>query len=296
MAYNFSTLRLFARVARTGSFTAAGREVGLSQPSVSRIISDLEKDLGVLLFARTTHAVRPTEAGEEYLSRIEPILFEIEEANHIVRGTGELRGRLRIGAATSFARREIIPILPGFMAMHPELRIDLVMTDTRQNLVDEAIDVAFRYGPLEDPTMVAKKVASPPRIIAASPEYLARAGVPQRPIELLDHQIILGPSSARQSGWAFTKDGTVQSICVKSRLMVTVNEGTTVAALSGLGIINTGLWGCRAEIESGALVRLLPGWNLGSIDVNALFAAGKGTKPSARAFASFLRDAVIRNV
>ena len=109
MTDSLSSLRLFARVARTASFTAAGRETGMSQPSVSRIISNLERDLEVQLFLRSTHAVRLTEAGEEYLTRIEPILAEIEEANHFVRGTGELRGRLRVGAPASFAQRMIIP-------------------------------------------------------------------------------------------------------------------------------------------------------------------------------------------
>ena len=198
MSNNFSTLRLFSRVARTGSFTAAGKEVGLSQPSVSRIISNLEQDLGVLLFARTTHAVQPTEAGEEYLSRIEPILSDMEEANHAIRGTGELRGRLRVGAATSFAQREIIPILPEFLAKHPKLKVDLILTDSRQDLVDEAIDVAIRYGPLEDSTMIARKISAPPRVLAASPAYLEQAGIPEKPADLIKHQIILGPLKCKQ--------------------------------------------------------------------------------------------------
>jgi DNA-binding transcriptional LysR family regulator len=121
-----SSLRLFVRVARTGSFTAAGKEVGLSQPSASRIISKLEEDLGAALFVRSTHAVKLTEAGSDYLRRLDPILAALEEADHLVSGDGELRGHLRVGAATSFAIREIIPRLPAFKAMHPELRIDLV--------------------------------------------------------------------------------------------------------------------------------------------------------------------------
>ena len=96
-----SSLRLFVRVARTGSFTAAGREVGLSQPSASRIISKLEEDLGAALFIRSTHAVKLTEAGSDYLKRLDPILAALEEADHLVSGDGELRGHLRVGAATS---------------------------------------------------------------------------------------------------------------------------------------------------------------------------------------------------
>lgn len=290
MTDSLSSLRLFSRVARTGSFTAAAREAGLSQPSVSRIISNLEKDLGVLLFTRTTHAVRLTEAGEEYLSRIEPILSDMEEANHAVRGTGDLRGRLRVGASASFAQREIIPLLPAFMAAHPKLKIDLVLTDARQDLVTQAIDVAIRFGPLEDSTMVARKLGDTPRLLAASPEYLARHGTPEKPTDLVDHQIIMGPSSSGKAGWQFERDGKVQSVRVESQLMITVNEVTTVAAVAGLGIISTALWGCKADLERGAVIRVLPEWSLGSVEVHALLAGGRGTKPSARIFTAYLQE------
>lgn len=290
MTDSIAALHLFSRVARTGSFTAAGRQVGLSQPSASRVISNLEKDLGATLFTRTTHAVRLTEAGEEYLSRIEPILLDIEEANHAVRGTGELRGRRRVGAAASFAQREIIPLLPAFMATHPKLKIDLVLTDSRQDLVGQAIDVAIRFGALEDSTMTARKLGDTPRLVAASPAYLERRGTPEKPIDLLDHDIILGPSSSGRSGWQFEKDGKVQSVRVEGQLMVTVNEGSTIAALEGMGIVSTAFWGIRSELESGRLVRILPDWSLGTVEVHALLAAGKGTKPSARAFTTYLQE------
>ncbi|MEM6986111.1 MAG: LysR family transcriptional regulator [Pseudomonadota bacterium] len=292
MTDDINSLRLFTRVARTGSFTCAGKEVGLSQPSVSRIISKLEKDLGVSLFTRTTHAVRATEAGEEYLSRVEPILSDIEEANHAVRGTGELRGRLRIGAATSFAQREVIPVLPDFLAMHPKLNVDLVLTDARQDLINQAIDVAIRFGPLDDSTMVARKLGDTPRLLAASPAYLARAGTPIVPADLADHHVILGPSSSDKTGWTFAKNGKVQSVRVESRLKITVNESTTIAAVAGMGIVSTALWGCRTELEQGSLVQVLPDWDLGSTEVHALLAGGKGTKPSARAFTNYLQTAL----
>lgn len=289
MSDNFSTLRLFARVARTGSFTAAGKETGKSQPSVSRIISNLEKDLGVQLFVRSTHAVRLTEAGEEYLTRIEPILSDIEEANHFVRGTGELRGRLRVGAAASFAQREIIPALPPFLAQHPQLKVDLVLTDSMQDLIDEAIDVAIRFGPLDDTTMVARKLGSPPRMVVAAPSYLEKAGTPKQPSDLVEHNVILGPSSVGRAGWRFEKNGKVQSIRVESQLMISVNESTTTAAVAGLGIISTSYWSCRSELEAGALVQLLPDWTIGTSEVHALLAGGRHTKPSAQAFAKHMQ-------
>ena len=180
MSDKISALRLFIRVARTGSFTAAGVETGLSQPSVSRIISNLEQDLGAALFVRSTHSLKLTEAGSEYLTRLDPILAALEEANHFVRGTGELRGQLRIGSATSFAVREIVPRLPDFMEKHPGLRVDLVLTDSLQDLIEEAIDVAIRFGPLSDSSMTARKLLDSPRLIVASPSYLEKAGTHRR--------------------------------------------------------------------------------------------------------------------
>lgn len=288
MIERISSLQLFSRVARTGSFTAAGKEIGLSQPSVSRIISNLETELQRALLVRSTHAVKLTEAGEDYLARIEPILSALEEAEHIARGTGELTGRLRVGVATSFAAREIIPRMPGFVAEHPNLRVDLVLTDTRQELISESIDVAIRYGELKDSTMLARKLGAPRRLIAASPAYLERAGTPRMPSDLSKHQVILGPSSVASTGWVFKKDGKTLSVRVDGQVMVTVNEGATAAAAAGLGIISTAYWGCKAELESGALVQLLPQWDLGRIEVNAVLPGRHSAKRSARAFADFL--------
>ncbi len=283
-----SSLRLFVRVARTGSFTAAGKESGLSQPSVSRIISKLEADLGAVLFVRSTHAMKLTDAGIEYLARVDPILSSLEEADHLVRGDGELRGRLRVGAATSFAVRELIPRMPAFLREHPGLHMDLVLTDSRQELIEEAIDVVFRFGALPDSTMIARKLCDTPRIIVASPSYLQRVEAPRTPADLVNHEVVLGPASAIPAGWRFEKDGKSTSVRVESQLNITVNEGTTAAAVAGLGIVSTAEIACRAELESGALVQLLEDWEMGTIETNAVLPGAGQAKASARAFADFL--------
>src|SRR3984957_18959675 len=141
-------LRLYTRVARLGSFSAAARECGLSQSQVSRIVADLEAELGVRLLSRTTRAVVPTEAGAKFLARTEPILAALEEAEHSVREGGELRGMLRISMPTSFGIRDVIPRLSGFTALHPNLHINLLLEDRRQDLVRDAVDVAIRLGRL----------------------------------------------------------------------------------------------------------------------------------------------------
>lgn len=283
-----STLQLFCRVARTGSFTAAGQEVGLSQPSVSRIINGLEKELGAALFVRSTHAVNLTEVGEDYLKRLEPILSSLEEANHMVRGDGTLRGRLRVGSATSFAMREVIPRLPPFLEANPDLHVDFILADSMQELIDQGIDVALRFGALTDSTMVARKLIKAERILAASPEYLEKYGTPKSPADLAKHRVVIGPSSSGAMGWNFKKDGKELSVKVDGQFMVTVNEASTAAALAGMGIISTSLLGCGKEIESGELIRLLADWEIGSAEVHAVIAAGRNAKPSARGFVDYL--------
>ena len=229
-----------------------------------------------------------TEAGADYLARIDPILSALEEANHLVRSDGKLQGRLRVGIAISFAFREIIPRLPDFLEQHPNLNIDLVLTDSYQDLIEQAIDVALRFGPLSDSTMVARRLAVTPRLIAASPAYLAKAGTPQIPTALAGHQVIIGPSGMGSTGWTFKKDGKTLSVRVEGQLMVTVNEASTAAALAGMGIISTAYLVCRAELESGELIQLLTDREIGTVEVNALLAGGRSAKPSARAFAEYL--------
>jgi DNA-binding transcriptional LysR family regulator len=278
-------LRVFAQVARTGSFSKAARELALSQPSVSRIVAGLEADVGIALMTRTTRGLRLTDAGSDYLARIEPILDALEEADHAARGTGELRGVLRVAVSSGFAAREVIPRLPGFMAKHPALRIELLMNDQRQDLVGESIDVALRFGTLADSSATARLIGVSPRVVVAAPSYLQRAGTPRSPGQLAGHAMIVGPSRPGQPAWTFERDGRSHAVRVESRLKITTHEAAIVAAVAGLGIVSTALWGCREELAAGALERVLPEWDTGSVEVHAVFPAGRAAKPAARAFA-----------
>jgi len=281
-------LRLFVRVARTRSFSAAGRELGLSQPSVSRLMAALEEEVGSALLTRSTRAVTLTEAGAEYLVRVESILAALSEADHFARGTGELRGALRIAASLPFALREIIPRLDRFLSQHPDLRIEFVLSDQRQDLVADAVDVAVRIGYLPGAATVARRIGVTHRVLVASPAYLRKAGTPTTPADLAAHALIVGPASGGPEGWAFRKDGKATSVRVVGRVRVTAIEAATAAAVAGLGIVSMGHLACRAELEGGALVRVLPDWEMGHADVKAILTAGRAAKPAARAFVEFL--------
>jgi DNA-binding transcriptional LysR family regulator len=282
-----TALKLFARAGRVGSFSSAGRELGLSQPSASRLIAALEADVGATLFSRTTRAVTLTDAGATYLMRVEAILASLEEADHEARGTGELRGVLRVGTSSSFVLREITPRLSKFLSAHPALRVELLSNDRYQDLVAEGIDVAFRFGSLVDSSATVRKVIDVPRILAAAPLYLEKHGRPLMPSDLAHHAMIIGPAHLSPT-FSFRKDGRVASVRVQSQLTVTITEGAIAGAKAGLGIAASSLISAKAELESGALVRILSDWNFGSMEVNALFVSGKTIKPAARAFTDFL--------
>jgi DNA-binding transcriptional LysR family regulator len=287
MSDRLVALRLFARAARKESFSAAARELNIPQSTASRTIATLEREIGVALFVRTTRAVTLTDAGLEFLGRIESVLAELDEAEHAARGTGELRGILRISLATTFAAREVIPRLSDLMGRYPALRIDLMMGDEREDLVVEGVDVALRFGPLSHSTATVRRILAWPRVLAASRAYLDKVGTPLKPADLAQHAIILGPASLG-GHWTFRKGGTATSFQVEGKLTISASLGAIAAAAEGLGIVMTPLGACRREFERGELVRLLPEWDAGTVELNAIYPSGRAAKASARAFIAYL--------
>jgi DNA-binding transcriptional LysR family regulator len=290
MSERVSDLRLFARVIRTGSLSRAGREVGLTQSAVSRTIVRLEKDVGASLLMRTTRAVQPTDAGAEYLARIEPILAALDEANQTARGTGELRGVLRVGTVSGFAIRELVPRLPAFMQAHPALRIEFLMDDKRQDLVGENVDIAVRFGQLEDSTATAKFLGWNPKLLLASPAYLERAGTPTSPADLENHAIVMGPAGQARDAWRLKRGEVEITPSIERFVSFTVSDAAIAAAREGLGIVSAVGWSCRAEVAAGDLVRVLPEWGLAPTAAHAVFPAGRAAKLAARVFADFLAE------
>ncbi len=288
-------LKLYTRVARLGSFSAVARECNLSQSQVSRIIAELEESLGARLLSRTTRAVVPTEAGCEFLARMEPILDALEEAEQSVREGGELRGILRLGLPSSIALREVIPRLPAFAERHPKLHIQILLDDKRQDLVRDAVDVSIRVGRLTDSSATAKLIATIPRVIVASPAYLQRAGTPTSPAELSAHRIIGGPATLVPAAWMFERDGKSETVELLPHFSTNDNEATVGAATAGIGITSTQKWACRRELQDGSLVMLLPAWKTRDIPVHAYFPAGRTTRAAARSLVDFLAGEIRRD-
>jgi DNA-binding transcriptional LysR family regulator len=282
------SLRLYTRVARLGSFSAAARECGLAQSQVSRMVAELEAGLGTKLLFRTTRAVVPTEAGAEFLARIEPILAAMEDAENSVREGGELRGLLRVGMPTTMGTRMVLPRLSAFTGRHPRLQVEVMLDDRWQDLVREAVDVGLRVGTLPDAAGTARLIATMHRIIVAAPAYLKRAGKPAKPADLAGHRIVGGPATAQANSWQFERKGEKVALELRPHLTVNDNAGAVAAAAGALGITSTTSWACQQELRDGSLVRLLPEWKMADLPVNAYFPMGRSTRIAARAFVDFL--------
>ena len=187
---DISVLQTFIEVMKQGSFAAVARERNIDPSSVSRYISGLETELGVRLFQRTTRKLSPTEAGITYFNHIEPLIEEMQRARDLVTEvSGTPTGTLRVTASVSFGLKCIVPLLPEFQTLYPETSVDLLLTDSRLDLLTERIDLAIRLGQLQDSTLILQKLISTRYFVCASPNYLQRCGKLKQPEDITQHNI-----------------------------------------------------------------------------------------------------------
>lgn len=269
------------RVVEAGSFSAAAKAMRIGQPAVSKAVAALEERLGVRLLVRTTRQVTPTDAGQAFYERALRALAETEEAETAARGLGRgLEGRLRVCVA--------------FLDAYPKLSLELVMDDRAIDLVSENIDVALRLGALSDSSLTARKLAASARLVVGSPDYLARRGAPNTPADLLRHDAIVYAQAAGGDEWRFRRGTGESSVRIQSRLAFTAAEGVREAVLAGLGLAIVSRWMMARELDSGAVVPVLPDWRLPEIDLWAVYPAGRMPTARARAFVDWLEPLVRR--
>jgi DNA-binding transcriptional LysR family regulator len=251
-------MQLFLRVAQTGSFSAAGRQVGLSPPTVFRAINALEDNVGARLLNRSSRRLTLTEAGTLYAARIETILAEIDDTNAEL---GQLqltpRGTLRVHARVSLGVHHLAPLLPIFLIRHPEVDLDLRLSDTALDFAEANIDVAIRVGDVSGATLVKRKLVASPRIVCASPDYLARRGTPGQPGDLLGHNCLTFRSEENQPMWRFLKDGQLTELRVTGSLRSEHGDVLRQAALGGLGVVLLPAWSVGEDLLAGRLTGLL---------------------------------------
>ena len=282
-----ASMETFIRVVETGSFSGAARQLRVGQPAVSKSVAQLESYLGVKLLTRSTRGLTPTEAGLGYLERAKRAIEEADEAELAARGAGTgLKGRLRVCAAVTFARLHLIPLLPQFLAQHPDLDLEVVLDDRQIDLVQEGIDVALRMGKLLDSALTVRRVGRCKRLVLGTPDYFERAGTPETPADLSKHQAVVY-LQGEGSIWSFRRDSSEAAVKVQSRLKVTAAEGVRAAVLAHAGLTIASEWMFTPELRSGAVRAVLSDWSLPPQDLWAVFPTGRAATAKARTFVGF---------
>ena len=251
-------MRIFARVVETGSFSAAGRQLGMVPSSVSRQINELEYDLGAHLFYRTTRKLSLTEAGRIYYDHAVSILNDVDEAKlAISRLDGAPSGILRITVAASLARRHIAPSLAVFHDRFPAVKTMLTVTDQVVDLVEQGLDLAIRVGRLSDSSLVARKIGSARRVICASPCYFKKADTPKTPTDLARHSCLTFRTQPGANAWQFRGPAGSSVVRVSGSMFANDGECLSAAAVEGLGLVLLPLWLVGHEIKQGRLREVL---------------------------------------
>lgn len=286
-------LRLFVAAAERLNITAAGRDLGLAPAVASNRLAKLERDLGTELLHRTTRKISISQEGEAFLPYAREILAQVS-AGRAALGEGTMTpgGTLRFAAPSSFAQLHIIPLLPGFQALYPDITLDLRLSDTRMDIIEGSFDLALRSAPLEDSSLLGRKLAEDTRILCASPDYVATHGRPVTPDDLASHRFLSWANLAPRK--IINVDGDTKMLDPKAMTCRTVlDDGTSqrLATLAGMGISINSLWIAAQDIEAGRLVRVLPDWRLHDQSVLWLiYPKSNVLTPKVRCFMDFLVD------
>ena len=289
-----AVMATFVRVVETGSFTAAARHRHMSQPAVSKCVARLEEALGVRLLLRSTRGLTPTEAGRDFCERARRVVEQADEAVEAARGAGAgLQGRLRVSVGAALGKLHLMPLLPVFLADHPDLSIDLILEDRPIDLIAEGIDIGLCFGPLRDSSLTARKVASSKRMVLGAPRYFDDAGVPTAPGQLGGHVAVICTQDGEGSDtWCFRQGKSEISVGVSGRLRVSASEGLRAAVLGGMGLAIASQWMFAPELACGAVCAVLTDWTLPASDLWAAFPTGRMPNAKARAFAAFVDSAL----
>lgn len=287
-------MRLFIRVADTGSFSKAAADLDIGQPTVSRRIQDLESQLGADLFLRTTRALSLTEAGEKFYIRARGILDDFERAEAEVRGLdNEPYGQIRITVPHSLSRVVIAPALASFMRRYPDLSIDVISDDMYTDIVQEGVDLAFRLGELADSSLMAKRIAVSPRRLWASPIYAAQMSALETPADLPGADALHLRHRNNHQQWVLTNETTGNRVemRVDGRFRASSGDMLIQAAQDGLGYVLAPDWLVCEKVRSGDLVRLLPEWDSELLPLHVVWSGGK-LKGKARLLADHIAEAM----
>ena len=281
---------VFSRVVELGSFVRAAEKLGLSTTAVSRHISDLENHLGTRLLQRTTRKLHLTEAGTQFHLRAQQILEDIQEAESlIVQDNQQPSGVLRLSVSIPFATRHLAPLIPRFCARYPGLNVEVVASDRKLDLIEDGLDLVLRITQELEGNMVARRLATIHTIISASPDYLARAGIPTTPAELVNHSCLVYTGIPDPNQWRFyRKQQEVDSVAVRGALCADNGDVLLAAAQQGMGITRQPSFMVGEAIAAGRLIPLLTGYQMPTLTLSALFPSRRYLPAKVRLMVDFL--------
>ncbi|CAN5315586.1 LysR substrate-binding domain-containing protein [soil metagenome] len=284
-------MEVFAAAVAGGSFSAAGRALGLTPSAVSRTLDRIEARLGVRLMLRTTRVLTLTAEGQTYLGAARRILADLDDAERQIADQGAPRGRLRVSAAFSHGRLCVVPLLGEFAALYPHILVDISLTDAIADIAGGEADVAIRFGVLADSPLTARRIGQTGRVIVASPDYLARRGTPQTPEDLHDHNCLNFNFRRAEPVWPFRKEGRDTALTVHGNIEANNGETLGQLAIDGVGITRVGAFSVVEDLEAGRLVRVLEAFNPGDVEhIHAVFVGGANMPARVRVFVDFLAD------
>jgi len=266
-------LQLFVRVVDLGSFSKAAADLGIGQPSATKTVALLEKQLGSRLLHRSTRGVTPTEIGALYYDKCKLIAHHVEEAQSVATLLqSQVQGGLRISTSVAFGRRVLVPLVMRFMHMHPKLHIELNFEDRVVSLVEQGIDVAVRMGPLVDSTLGARYLGVNPWVLAGSSPYLEARGAPAQPTDLSQHDALVYSTVQGDARWHFTGlHGDTVTVPVRGPLRSNNLSALLMAARNGMGLAALPRYVAQESLNTGALRAVLTDWSLPSQEIHAVY-------------------------
>ena len=289
----FQEMRVFAAVVDGGSFVGAADELDMSKAAVSRIVSDLEARLGVRLLHRTTRRLSLTAEGEVFFDRCKDLLAAVDEAEaEITERSGHAVGVLKVSAPVSYGILRLAPLWGGFLSAHPQIELQISLSDRVVDLVDEGFDLAVRIARLESSSLVSRRLSSTRLVLCASPRYLKMHGKPRHPADLAAHTVLAYSLLVVGNSWEF--EGPEGPVAVKVRPRMHTNSGDTcrAAAVQHQGIILQPEFLVGEDLQEGRLVELMPEYRSYDLGVYAVYPSRKHLLPKVRLLIDHLASAL----
>lgn len=292
----FAAIRAFLSASELGSFSKAATRTGVKTSTVSRYITELERDLGIALFNRSTRGLVLTEGGRVFRERAATVIRGLDDAREMAASLNRSpRGVLRVTVPGAFGRRHVIPHLPEFMDRYPKIDLDVLVTDDVVNIIDAGIDLAIRIGVLPDSQLMARRLAGHRRIVCASPAYIAQHGAPTTPEALASHAALRFAIGADDRWWLVNRPVAREPeevvVTLQGRLRINDTDALLALAIAGRGIALLPSWAATDALREGQLVHLLPGWEAlpskASPAIWAVYPPKKTVSSKVRAFIDF---------